>query len=469
MSVAGEAKETKLKYGYVPLTFPRDPVQINQFAEHIVLGQIVEPIVNTDQFGNVVPGLAESWKFENDGLTIKIKLSSSRKFSNGKAVTANDAKYTLDRTLKSKAQSSNFLTSILSVEVPDSQTLVLRLREPNVSILKALSRDQLGVVPDGWAFDPNSSEPIVGTGHYRMVKEGSKWLLVANSFNPDHSLMQVKTWELVYYEDPEFHINKSVVPDYIPAASFAVKKAIESVGSNLKSVEQISFAQTSAWWHPSGDHYGDSEAKQRVMAYLEEVMAEETKRLSLKRATGVIPEGVAGHIKESKSGTSNSPSKKPIAIKVSVVGGLFDSLIESKILNKLAEKHGLSVQVARIHPSDMPKISSHKTDVILASWAGGFNDPEGFIALLPTFLGQDFMTYIGADLAKLYKQAREAQDWSKRSDLFRSLNASLRETKLMVPGWKVPLYIIAKENLLSESSTFRYTPRLQMVRLDGGK
>ena len=78
------------KYGYVPPTFPRDPAEVNQFAEHIVLGQILEPMVDTDKMGNVTPGLAESWSFEDKGFTIKFKIRKDRFFSNGKKLEAKD-------------------------------------------------------------------------------------------------------------------------------------------------------------------------------------------------------------------------------------------------------------------------------------------------------------------------------------------------------------------------------------------
>jgi ABC-type transport system substrate-binding protein len=105
------------KYGYVPPTFPRDPAEVNQFAEHIVLGQILEPMVDTDKMGNVTPGLAESWTFEDKGLTIKFKIRKDRVFSNGKKLEAKDIKYTIDRVIQKKSQSSNFLGSISSIEV----------------------------------------------------------------------------------------------------------------------------------------------------------------------------------------------------------------------------------------------------------------------------------------------------------------------------------------------------------------
>ena len=99
-----------------------------------------------------------------------------------------------------------------------------------------------------------------------------------------------------------------------------------------------------------------------------------------------------------------------------------------------------------------------------AGWAGGFNDPEGFIALLPTFLVKDFATYIGPELAEKYKRARQEENWTARSELFQQINERLRKDQLMVPGWRIPFFIIGQPNLIAEEATFRYTPRLHLVR-----
>ncbi len=134
MSLAAEGATSQMKkYGYVPVTFPRDPAEVNQFAEHILLGQILEPIVDTDKLGNVVPGIAKRWTFEDKGQTIRFHINTERVFSSGKKLTSKDVEYTLKRIIDKKSQSSNFLLSVASIETPSEDILILKLKEPNVS------------------------------------------------------------------------------------------------------------------------------------------------------------------------------------------------------------------------------------------------------------------------------------------------------------------------------------------------
>lgn len=455
------------KYGYVPLTFPRDPAEVNQFAEHIVLGQILEPMVDTDKLGNVTPGLAESWVFEDKGLTIKFKIRKDRLFSNGQKLEAKDIKYTIERVISKKSQSSNFLGSISNVEAPTSDVLVIKLKEANVSILKALSRDQLGVVPIGWSFAKESAEPIVGSGPYRLLKRGDKWDLEVNEKYPQASSISIREWQLVFFADGDMNVPSTELPDYAPGVTLSTKTGMQKVKGfeKLKAINQISYAQTSAWWHPHGAHFSSLETRNRAMGLIEEILDKGCKKLALERATGVIPKGVAGHLATTHAPTVHHKKSKTIEpLRLAFIGATFDDFLAANDVQAMAKEYGFKIEVIKISPSEMGKIADQKPDVIFAGWAGGFNDPEGFIALLPTFLVKDFATYIGPNLAEKYKRARQEENWTARSELFQQINEQLRKDQLMVPGWRIPFFIIGQPNMISEEATYRYTPRLHAVK-----
>lgn len=457
------------KYGYVPQSFPRDPVEVNQFAEHILIGQVLEPLIETDKFGNVVAGLAESWKFSKDGLSVELKIANKRKFSNGKELTAKDVKYTLNRILEKKSQSSNFLSSIQEVKILNDHKIEIKLKDPNVAILKALSRDQVGIVPENWNFDKKSNEALIGTGPYRLLKLNDKWHFVVNELYPNSSSIVIKNWELLYFTGQGIDIPQNEIPDFVPCATQAIKDSVLKL-NNTKAFEvfdQVSFAQTSAWWHPSGANYDSREIQNRAMDFIEYAFQKGSEVLKQRRATGVIPKGVSGHTTESKLSV-NKPkiNQKKTNLRIAYSGSMFDEFIKQVDLKKIAKEFNFDLEVVRLEITDLPKISENKPDMVFGAWAGGFNDPEGFIALLSGFLGKDFKAYIGSSLSKLYLQARSEQDWTKRSTIFRELNERLRSERYMAPGWGIPLYVIGKDKINEEEATFRYTPRLHLVKID---
>lgn len=459
-----QAAETK-KYGYVPLTFPRDPAEVSFFPEQVMLGQILEPLVDTDKMGNLTPGVAESWAFENQGLTIRIKLNKSRRFSNGNLISSKDVKYTINRMIEKKSQSAQFLNSISEITTLTEGEVIIKLKEPNVALLKALSRDQLGIVPDGWSFDKNSKEPFVGSGPYRLVKENEKWYLIENGKYQGSLKPIIKKWELVYLSDSKGNIPDNNIPDYAPAISYSTKDSLMKLSGaeKFKSMEQLSFSQSSAWWHPSGSHFKSEESRKKAMQVIEKIMALTSKKLNQERATGIIPKGVAGHLAEYKGNDvkTNGKSSSLNKLRIGYKGSLFDEIIESGEVKDIAKKAGLDLEFIRIDNSNQ---ASANIDIIFAAWAGGFNDPEGFIGLLQTNLGQDFISYAGTKIAELYKKARAEQNWADRSALFQKINKELRDSSLMVPGWKISYFVVGQPSLLSEESTYRYTPRFQLVK-----
>lgn len=469
MTITADAASAVPKFGYVPVTFPRDVALVNQFAEHVVLGQILEPLVDADRFGSMTRGIAESWNVSADGKTLSFKIGADQRFSNGKLVEAKDVKYSIDRHLNEKTQSSNFVRAIKEVNVKSPSEIEIVLSEPNVSILKALTRDHLGIVPYGWKYDSNSDEPIIGSGPYRLKKKNAKWHLLKNDRYSKAASIPIPEWELVFYKNEALDLPEGVLPDYVPVATQTVLDELKTVASKqqaaLETQEQLSFAQTSLWWYPHGTHYRSQEIKSRAMTFLTELVEKKTQEKKLHRATGIVPVGIAGFLPDP---IKFDPKKEDVTgpktkLALAGLGNAFAFLFEGETAKKLAAKYGFEVEFYTFTPSELGTIKNRKPDVLMASWAGGFNDPEGFLPLLNQVLGVDFVEYL-ENLRPLYQSARVEQDWTKRSELFREFNQKIVLEKRMVPGWKLTTYSVAKRGLAEDKVGFRYTPRLINVK-----
>lgn len=469
MSNASFSANNVPKFGYVPVTFPRDITQVNQFGEHVVLGQILEPLVDADRFGSITRGVAESWHVSTDGKTLTFKISKGQQFSNGKPIGPKDVKFSLDRHLTEKTQSSNFVRAIKEVKVVGTNEIVITLTEPNVSILKALTRDHLGIVPEGWKYDTNSDEPIIGSGPYRLLRKGTKWLLVKNERYHNPTSISIPEWELCFFKNEASDVGSEEIPDFVPMATqdvhddllkFAGKKKI-----SMESKEQLSFAQTSLWWHPHGVNYRSNEIKVRAMTLLAQIIENAAKSKHLQRATGIVPVGIAGSLPEPVKLASSKIDKdaKRVKIRVAALGNTFNFLFEGKEVKDLAENFGIDLEMFSFSPNELATLGTKKPDAVIASWAGGFNDPEGFLPLLNLVLGVDFVEYL-ENLRPLYQSARVEQDWTKRSAIFKEFNQKIVQEMRMIPGWKIPMYSLSRNGLIEEKVGFRYTPRLNNVK-----
>lgn len=131
------------------------------------------------------PGLAESYALSDDGLTYTFKLRAGVKFHNGREMTAEDVKYSLDRVTNPATTSpgAGFFASIAGfenagdaglsgVEVAGPLTVKITLSRPDATFLHVMALNFSSVVPkeavDAAAGD--FGKQPVGTGAFKLAE-----------------------------------------------------------------------------------------------------------------------------------------------------------------------------------------------------------------------------------------------------------------------------------------------------------
>ncbi|GIK28599.1 MAG: ABC transporter substrate-binding protein [Chloroflexi bacterium] len=125
-----------------------DPHTQTAFASFRLLELIYEPLVSLDADLNVIPALAESWNFADDGMTLSFTLRQGVKFHNGADFTSADVAATFARILDEAtgaAARANYL-NIASIDTPDDYTVVFNLSAPDVPLLAALATTNAAMV-----------------------------------------------------------------------------------------------------------------------------------------------------------------------------------------------------------------------------------------------------------------------------------------------------------------------------------
>lgn len=451
------------RIGFAPRSFPRDPIAINQFAEHMLIGQILQPMTDTDQLGNVIPSVASKWHFEEDGKLITFEIDQTIKFSNGKNISSKDVKYTLERHIKSKSQSSAFFRAVLKIEAPTESKIVLYLKHADVSLIKVLSRDHLGIVPYGWEFNEKSNSPYIGSGPYNLQKEDGKWFLEANVYYKNPSSISIKKAELIFYSDDSYSVDFNSFPDIVPLITknnFDQYKILQpEKASSCSTAEEMTFSQSSAWWNPHSKYFKDKKIRANVLGFLDDQFRLFAKQKNLKLATGFIPIGVMGHLTERLS-VRNENQSPSIKIKVSSTSAAFKEIFTSEHFLSDMKKHGIEFVFQFITAINVKKAHEEfKPDITIGSWGGGFNDPTGFIGPLEEDLGMSFEEYLG-ELKKDFIKAQSEQDWKIRANVFRTIAKSLVENSFMVPGFRNEQYSCLSTAFEKREVSLRYTPRL---------
>lgn len=125
--------------------------------------------------GRLVPGIARSWKVNDQADTFAFTLAPGVKFSDGKELTSEDVKFTYELLVDKNLGSTlgSFLSNLKTVETPDKYTAVLRFDGPNVLMLPLVS--PMGILPAHlWAGgDPRTNKYLrqpVGSGPYILTE-----------------------------------------------------------------------------------------------------------------------------------------------------------------------------------------------------------------------------------------------------------------------------------------------------------
>jgi len=163
-----------------------DPVMVTDQASYEMCVKIFDTLV---QFKpgttEVEPDLAKSWDVSSDGTEYTFYLREGVKFHNGRNLTAQDVKYSIDRLMANETASprKGFADDIESVTVVNATTVRIKLKYPFVPFLAKLTYPCFAPVPkeevekwgDDWFKHP------VGTGPFKFVKwePGSKVVLQA--------------------------------------------------------------------------------------------------------------------------------------------------------------------------------------------------------------------------------------------------------------------------------------------------
>ncbi|MGA3404404.1 MAG: ABC transporter substrate-binding protein [Candidatus Bathyarchaeia archaeon] len=140
-----------------------DPTTTSNQADWTALGLLTEPLLSTDQQGNLKPALAQHWTFSGDGTMITMSLRQNATFSNGQSITVNDVVATINWLAKNTKSSSllyPIMKEIEKADAIDQKTFRVALARPDKFAINSFT--SLFALPASrLSNDPSASNPIV--------------------------------------------------------------------------------------------------------------------------------------------------------------------------------------------------------------------------------------------------------------------------------------------------------------------
>jgi peptide/nickel transport system substrate-binding protein len=161
--------------------------------------------------------LAASWE-QPDPQTVVFHIRPEAKFHdkppvNARAVNSSDVKFTFERMFASPFAYANFYNTIASVDTPDAQTAVLRLKSPDAALLSHMSLGFAWIIPKE-AGKADSSSPsgldfkdlstAIGAGPFMAdsYDRGTKATFVRNPNYWEQGLPYLDRVEFLFLTDP---------------------------------------------------------------------------------------------------------------------------------------------------------------------------------------------------------------------------------------------------------------------------
>ncbi|MBI5074082.1 MAG: ABC transporter substrate-binding protein [Nitrospirae bacterium] len=398
------------RINYNPTTL--DPALIVDVTGGLIAAKLFNGLVRLDENLEVSPDLAESWNISSNGTIYTFHLRKDARFSNGRALSAADVKYSFERILDPRGKSPNtwildsisgakaFMkgknSEVAGIKLSGPHTIQIILEKPFSPFLNLLTMTAAYVVPQEevrkWG-DDFTAHPV-GTGPFRLTqwKHNSHLLLDRNEDYFGGRAMSKGLRYRIIPEDltaiTEFELgNLDVIS--VPASEY--RRIINTADKNLvSSVEGINTYYLG--FNCSRPPFDDIRARRAVSLAIDRKRILETFYEGRGRlAHGPIPD-ILRHWD-----APVLPDYDPAgARKLADAAGLKERKIQfyitadpevvdiAEIIQSYLRSAGLSVTIKQLEWSSYKAaINNGEADMFWISWWADYPDPDNF--LFPLF------------------------------------------------------------------------------------
>lgn len=198
-----------------------DPHLQNEVLTSAVLANVYDGLTEFDRESRIGPALASEWRNPDDRTWV-FRLRPGIRFHDGRALTAEDVVFSLDRARNHPGTGlASYLVEVETVKAVDPETIEIRTRRPFAALLAKLT--QISIVPRD---APERITQPVGTGSYRLGRaEGQllELLPVAGGWRKERGLLPLT---FVVEGRPRRRVEKLVAGEVDIAADLA-EEAVE--------------------------------------------------------------------------------------------------------------------------------------------------------------------------------------------------------------------------------------------------
>jgi oligopeptide transport system substrate-binding protein len=479
--------------GADPLTL--DPALASDADSATYIVEIFSGLVTIDKDLKIAPDLAESWDISPDGTVYTFHLRSNAQFQDGRPVSADDVKYSLERTANPKTTSTvadaylgdivgardmirGRAQSISGIKVIDSKTVQITVDGPKPYFLAKLTytaafvvdKNQVESNPRNWTRKPN------GTGPYKLQewRLNERIILQAN----DHYHLGAPSVKrvlynlaggssLTQYQNGDVDISGISVNDIDRVLNKSDPLSKEYQTAPSLSISYIGFDNKQK-------PFDDPKVRQAfALAIDRDQIGHVILKDMLPVANSIMQPGLPGY-----SPTAKGPSFDPAQAKqllsqskygsaqglgpitLSEVGaGATSGPVAEAIVQMWKQNLGVDVSITQSEAAAFfDDLDQGKLQMFDSGWVMDYPDPEDIIDLL--FYSQSRQNsshYNNPDFDNLVLQARTEQDVTKRLQLYQQAEQMLLNDLPWIPMFFDKAHVVVKPYVKG------YTPAAMVI------
>ena len=479
---SAEQRKGAFRYALEKPVVTFDPGRLQDPEGIELLSNVYEGLVAYNESNKIVPQLAESFEPSQNGKVWTFRLREDAKFHNGKPVTADDFKWTLERNLRPEFASPvalNYLSDIQGaasyaagkgalsgVRVVDPSTLEITLVEARPYFLGKLTYPSAFVLSkDSTGLEEiRETAQMVGTGPFKMeaVIPDQQVTLAANS---DYYLGEpgVEKIERPIIKDPVTRLNKYKSGELdvaaVMRADLASVKSDPALGKELRLVPRpvvYYIGMNRNIYAP----FKDLRVRQAFAMGIDRAKIASDILGGMPEARGLIAHGVEGFRSEYQGIPFNPEEGRRLLAEAGYPGGkglpplemiYRESAPDSRIIvesvhSSLKINLGFPVRLRALEAGIyFERRNAGKLPSFFLSWGADYLDPQNFTTfLLRSDSTMDFEGYKNADFDRVGKKADAEVETGKRIPLYQQA-----EDILIQDVARVPLYFGRDAQLVS--------------------
>lgn len=426
-----------------------DPTLVSDGNSATVIKAVMEGLMGFEQgTGELIPVLAESYKFSDDGKEVVFNLRSGVKFHDGTDFNADAAIFNVNRQLpenktEEMPNAGTIYGNVEKVEKVDDLTIKFTLVNPDVTFLTALALNPgcEMVSPTAFEADPEAfKKSPVGTGSYKFV-EWKAAQYVKLERNEEYWGEKAKTANVIYKVIPESAVRASeLLAGTVDVLNFIDINSIDqlkSSGMNIYSTPGATISYIA--FYTDKEPFNNKLVRQAIFMGIDrEAIVKGLYGENAVVSNGIIPPTTLGYSDELKALPYDPEKAKELLAEAGYEDGLKFQMLAYNVVknyNPAAENLAIAIQ------NELKKIGvevdvvvkpwnefvnnlfeeEHEGDAIQIGWGSTTNDPADFTLLLDSSncgTGLNFADYENTELDELMAKAKTVGDIKEREAIY---------------------------------------------------